>query len=128
MTPDELAAAPLAQSDQSDESEKLSDEELSEIEEAEPEAEPVSYTGTDFDVEGLVRRLARGDIVVPNFGHDDSTLELAGFQRAFVWRRSQMDRFIESLLLGFPIPGIMVAIHLGISVCRRDHGKVLRDN
>jgi len=24
--------------------------------------------------------------------------------------------------------GIDVAIHLGISVCRRDHGKVLRDN
>ena len=34
--------------------------------------------------------------------------ELAGFQRAFIWRRAQMDRFIESLLLGFPIPGIML--------------------
>lgn len=90
------------------ESNLLSDDEVSEIEEAEPEAEPVTYTGTDFDVEGLVRRLGRGDIVVPNFGHDDITLELAGFQRAFIWRRSQMDRFIESLLLGFPIPGIML--------------------
>ncbi len=46
--------------------------------------------------------------MVPNFGHGDETLELAGFQRGFVWRRSQMDRFIESLLLGFPIPGIML--------------------
>ncbi len=26
----------------------------------------------------------------------------------FVWRKPQMDRFIESLLLGFPIPGIML--------------------
>src|SRR3712207_725332 len=74
--------------------------------EPEAEANPVTYTGTDFDVEGLVRRLDRGDIVVPNFGHSDETVETAGFQRGFVWNRSQMDRFIESLLLGYPIPGI----------------------
>jgi hypothetical protein len=86
----------------------LTDEEVGELTEAELDVEPVSYSGTDFDVEGLVRRLDRGDIVIPNFGHGDDTLELAGFQRGFVWRRSQMDRFIESLLLGFPIPGIML--------------------
>lgn len=84
-------------------------EEVGELEEAESEAEPISYSGTDFDAEGLVRRLQRGDIVIPNFGHsDDDTLELAPYQRGFVWRRSQMDRFIESLLLGYPIPGIML--------------------
>lgn len=83
-------------------------EELDAATRAEPESDPVSYTGTDFDAEGLVRRLGRGDIIVPNFGHGDDTLELAGFQRGFVWRRPQMDRFIESLLLGFPIPGIML--------------------
>lgn len=86
----------------------LTDEEVGELDEAEAEAEGVAYSGTDFDAEGLVRRLKRGDIVVPNFGHADETLELAGFQRGFVWRRPQMDRFIESLLLGFPIPGIML--------------------
>jgi len=86
----------------------LTDEEVGELTEAETEAEPVAYSGTDFDAEGLVRRLARGDIVIPNYGHGDDSLELAGFQRGFVWRRPQMDRFIESLLLGFPIPGIML--------------------
>ncbi len=87
---------------------ELTDEEVGELNEAESEAEPVAYSGTDFDAEGLVRRLVRGDIVIPNFGHGDESLELAGFQRGFVWRRPQMDRFIESLLLGFPIPGIML--------------------
>jgi len=86
----------------------LTDDEVQQTTEAESQAEPVSYSGTDFDVEGLVRRLERNDIKVPNFGHGDETLELAGFQRGFVWRRPQMDRFIESLLLGFPIPGIML--------------------
>ena len=90
-------------------SDVLTPEEVEEQQEAEPEATPISYSGTDFDAEGLVRRLERNDIIVPNFGHDtDDTLELAPFQRGFVWRKPQMDRFIESLLLGFPIPGIML--------------------
>ncbi|MER5350497.1 DUF262 domain-containing protein [Kitasatospora sp. NPDC002551] len=86
----------------------LTADEKEDLAAAEPEAEPVSYTGTDFDVEGLVRRLKRGDIVIPTFGHGDESLEVAGFQRGFVWRRPQMDRFIESLLMGYPIPGIML--------------------
>ena len=90
------------------EAEDLTSDEYEEITAAEPEAGPVSYSGTDFDVEGLVRRLVRGDIAIPSFGHGDPTLEVAGFQRGFVWRRPQMDRFIESLLLGFPIPGIIL--------------------
>jgi Protein of unknown function DUF262 len=90
------------------EQDELTLEEFEEITEAEQTAEAVNYSGTDFDVEGLVRRLNRGDIVIPSFGHGDPTLEVAGFQRGFVWRRPQMDRFIESLLLGFPIPGIIL--------------------
>jgi len=76
--------------------------------EADPEPQPVTYSGTDFDVEGLVRRLAREDMVIPTFGASDDTIETAGFQRSFVWRRPQMDRFIESLLLGYPVPGIIL--------------------
>ena len=86
----------------------LTNDEYEDLTEAEPEARQVVYSGQDFDVEGLVRRLEKGDIVVPQFGHNDPTLETAGFQRGFVWRRPQMDRFIESLLLGFPIPGIFL--------------------
>jgi hypothetical protein len=85
----------------------LNDDDLESVTEAEEAAYPVGYTGTDFDVEGLVRRINRGDIVVPTFGSDNG-IETAGFQRSFVWKRPQMDRFIESLLLGYPIPGIML--------------------
>lgn len=90
-------------------SDELSVEELETLEEADPEPPYVSYKGTDFDVEGLVRRLERGDIVIPTFGHnEDSPIVTERFQRGFVWRRPQMDRFIESLLLGYPIPGIFL--------------------
>jgi Protein of unknown function DUF262 len=87
---------------------ELDEQDLAELADPDPEPERVSYSGTDFDVEGLVRRLDREDIVVPTFGHSDPTIEAAGFQRSFVWKRTQMDRFIESLLLGYPIPGIFL--------------------
>jgi len=90
-----------------DSEQDLAQQDLEEIEDPDPNPEPVVYTGTDFDVEGLVRRLGRGDIVIPRFGDDDN-LETDRFQRSFVWRRPQMDRFIESLLLGYPIPGIFL--------------------
>jgi len=90
------------------ESSEIAAEDLEALEEPDPNPEPVSYTGSDFDAEGLVRRLDRGDIVVPTFGARDETIETAGFQRSFVWRRPQMDRFIESLLLGYPVPGIIL--------------------
>jgi hypothetical protein len=71
------------------------------IEDAPDEAIPFTYSitsyGTDFDVEGLVRRIERGDIYVPSF------------QRRFVWPLSQASRFIESLLLGLPVPGIFLS-------------------
>lgn len=86
----------------------LVDSDYSELDDPSPLPQSISYSGSDFDVEGLVRRLDRGDIVVPTFGHSDPTVESAGFQRAFVWRRAQMDKFIESLLLGFPVPGIVL--------------------
>lgn len=89
---------------------QLRDDELVDLSEADPDIERVSYSGTDFDVEGLVRRLIRGDVVIPNFGHDTTTLESAAFQRGFVWTKPQMDKFVESLLLGYPIPGIMLVL------------------
>jgi hypothetical protein len=57
----------------------------------------ISSYGADIDVEGLVRRLHRGDIVVPTF------------QRGFVWTYTQASRFIESLLLGLPVPGVFLS-------------------
>ncbi|WP_082474278.1 DUF262 domain-containing protein [Curtobacterium sp. Leaf261] len=86
------------------------DDDLSEQLIPDPDPVAVSYSTTDFDVEGLVRRQQRGDIVIPTFGEDldDPPIETARFQRPLVWLKSQMDRFIESLLLGYPIPGIFL--------------------
>lgn len=94
--------------DEIDEPSALSEAEKLDLLEAEPAPQQVTYSGQDFDVEGLVRRLDKGDILVPTFGHNDERITSAGFQRGFVWTRPQMDRFIESLLLGYPIPGIFL--------------------
>jgi len=93
---------------ESEESSALGESDFSELDDPVPNPQQISYSGSDFDVEGLVRRLKRGDIVVPTFGQTDPSVEAAGFQRNFVWRRTQMDKFIESLLLGFPVPGIVL--------------------
>ncbi len=57
----------------------------------------ISSYGIDFDVEGLYRRLKRAEIFVPSF------------QRSYVWSLEEASRFIESLLLGLPVPGIFLA-------------------
>lgn len=65
------------------------------------EVAPVRYSitsfGVDFDVEGAVRRLIRGDIRIPDF------------QRSYVWNQAEASRLIESLLLGLPVPGVFLA-------------------
>ena len=86
----------------------LNEAEQEDLLEAESAPQQVTYSGQDFDVEGLVRRLNKQDILIPKFGHEDERITTAGFQRSFVWTRPQMDRFIESLLLGYPIPGIFL--------------------
>ena len=57
----------------------------------------ISSYGVDFDVEGLCRRLRRDEIFVP------------AFQRNYIWNVREASRFIESLLLGLPVPGIFLA-------------------
>jgi hypothetical protein len=94
--------------DGEDETDLLSPQEIDDLEASEPEAKEVTYSGQDFDVSGLVRRVINEDILVPSFGHEDDRIDVEGFQRGFVWRKPQMDRFIESLLLGYPIPGIFL--------------------
>lgn len=72
-------------------------------------ASSLSYFGADFDVSGLVRRLNQGDIVIPRFEPDEATgLSVEGFQRQRVWSTSRMEKFVESLLLGWPIPSIFL--------------------
>lgn len=70
----------------------------------------VVYSGQDFDVYGVVRRLQKGDILVPQFSSNDENIETEGFQRNFVWTKLQQERFIESILFGYPIPNIFLVL------------------
>jgi len=98
----------IEEEDKNAEENRLTSEELEDLSSVSSDAKPISYTGQDFDVDGLIKRLIKRDILIPTFGHDDDDIEAAGFQRAFVWRRPQMDKFIESILLGYPIPGVFL--------------------
>lgn len=69
----------------------------------------ISSFGADYPVDALVLRLNNGDIVVPTFGaYNSDEDQIRGFQRGYVWTRLKSDRFIESLLLGLPVPGIFL--------------------
>lgn len=69
------------------------------------------YFGADFDAAGLVRRLDDGDILIPRFDPDESAgLTVEGFQRQRVWTAPRMEKFIESLLLGWPVPSIFLVV------------------
>ena len=64
----------------------------------EDEVTPYTYAitsyGADYPVDGLVKRIREDSILIPDF------------QRRFVWKKPQASRFIESLLLGLPVPGV----------------------
>ncbi|MFF9001613.1 DUF262 domain-containing protein [Streptomyces achromogenes] len=73
----------------------------------------LDYFGADFDVAGLVRRLKDEDIVIPRFDDEDEEdyeTEIDPFQRAKVWSNARMETFIESLLLGWPVPSIFLVV------------------
>jgi hypothetical protein len=62
-----------------------------------PQTYDITSFGADYDVEGLYRRLERKDVFIPDF------------QRDYVWKMTEASRFIESLLLGLPVPGVFLA-------------------
>lgn len=57
----------------------------------------ISSFGADYTVDGLIKRLEKGQIVVPQF------------QRRYVWDIKKASRFIESLIIGLPVPGIFLS-------------------
>lgn len=57
----------------------------------------VSSYGADYSADVLVSRLRKEKIFVPPF------------QRKYVWNLQKASRFIESLLLGLPVPGIFLS-------------------
>jgi hypothetical protein len=71
------------------------------FDDTEQESIPFRYAitsyGADYPVDSLVPRLEKEILFVP------------AFQRKFVWTLKQASRFIESLLLGLPVPGVFLA-------------------
>lgn len=57
----------------------------------------ITNYGADYTVDVLVKRLKEKSVVIPSF------------QRSYVWSIKQASRFIESLLLGLPVPGVFLS-------------------
>jgi hypothetical protein len=56
----------------------------------------ISSYGVDYNVDHLVKRIKNKVYYIPEF------------QRAYVWSQNDASKFIESLLLGLPVPGIFL--------------------
>ena len=54
----------------------------------------ITSYGADYPIDALVKRL------------DNKAIEIPKFQRGYVWTLPQASRFIESLLLGLPVPAV----------------------
>jgi len=57
----------------------------------------ITSYGADYDVDGIVKRMENETIFVPPF------------QRNYVWDQVKSSKFIESLILGLPVPGIFLS-------------------
>jgi hypothetical protein len=57
----------------------------------------IDYDTKEFTVELLVQKFDSGDFFVP------------AYQRAFIWSKERQSKFIESVLLGLPIPFMFMA-------------------
>lgn len=73
------------------------DELLEEADEVIPFRYSITSYGADYPVDSLVQRLRKKDIAIPSF------------QRGFVWSLKEASRFIESLLLGLPVPSVFLS-------------------
>lgn len=57
----------------------------------------IDYDTKDYTIEFLVEKLGKGDFFIPTY------------QRKFIWKNHQRSSFIESVLLGLPIPFMFFA-------------------
>ena len=82
---------------------------LDEAEEDIPFTYSITSYGADYPVDSLIKRMESRDIAVPTFDWvSEEDTEVVGFQREYVWTKPKADKFIESLLLGLPVPGIFL--------------------
>lgn len=77
-------------------SDDIYEDEVEESDEVAPYRYSVASYGADYPVDGIVKRLREDSILVPDF------------QRRYVWSLPQASRFVESLLLGLPVPGVFL--------------------
>jgi len=57
----------------------------------------ITSYGADYTIDSIVARIEKEKIFVPPF------------QRKYVWTQVQASRFIESLILGLPVPGVFLS-------------------
>jgi hypothetical protein len=76
------------------------DESLDDVDEVIPFKYSITSYGADYPVDGLVKRISSNDIIIPKF------------QRGYVWSLKEASRFVESLLLGLPVPSIFLSKEL----------------
>ncbi|MCD4744362.1 MAG: DUF262 domain-containing protein [Desulfobacteraceae bacterium] len=83
---------------------KIPDSKLILIEEQiDKEQKAVSYDIRELTIEYYVDKYLKGE------EYDDNELYVPDYQREFIWEEKRQSRFIESLLLGLPVPLIFVA-------------------
>jgi uncharacterized protein with ParB-like and HNH nuclease domain len=79
----------------------INENELVIIDDTSDENEEFRYSitsyGADYTVDSIVSRIEKEKIFVPPF------------QRKYVWTQIQASRFIESLILGLPVPGVFLS-------------------
>lgn len=79
--------------------EELENQEIEDA--AEKENESIYFSvasyGADYSVDVIISRLKKQQIIVPDF------------QRKYVWDIKKASRFIESLIIGLPVPGIFLS-------------------
>jgi len=82
---------------------KIPDSKLILIEEQiDKEQKAVSYDIRELTIEYYVDKYLKGE------EYDDNELYVPDYQREFIWEEKRQSRFIESLLLGLPVPFILV--------------------
>jgi uncharacterized protein with ParB-like and HNH nuclease domain len=92
--PDEPLITESGEPDNTPDDDNVLDE--TEGEASSPAIYGISSYGADYTVDLLVKRMRSEAYVVPPF------------QRSYVWPLRKASRFIESLLLGLPVPGIFL--------------------
>lgn len=82
----------------------MTEEKIKKIEEQiKSEQQSISYEVKDFTIEYYVQKYLEG------IDNDDNELYVPDYQREFIWDFARQSKFIESIILGLPIPLIFVA-------------------